>query len=145
MTILIILSICYKKMPLIVIAGRPCTGKTFFANEIVKYLQEKGCKVDLINEESLNILKQEGYKSSAKEKDVRGALKSGVDHNLASDKYVVIDSLNYIKGYRYELYCTVRTVRTTHCVVWVACHEQQSREINNKRIEQGLDAYDPVM
>jgi protein KTI12 len=132
-------------MPLIIVAGRPCTGKTYFANELMKFLQNKGSKVELFNEETLNISKNEGYKSSAKEKDVRGALKSSVDHNLTPEKFVIIDSLNYIKGYRYELYCTARTVRTTHCVVWVACEESKSKEINIQRISEGVDTYDPTM
>jgi protein KTI12 len=132
-------------MPLIIVAGRPCTGKTFFANELLKFLQSKDCKAELFNEETLNISKSEGYKNSAKEKEVRGILKSAVDHNLTPDKYVIIDSLNYIKGYRYELYCTARTVRTTHCVVWVACSENKSREINNQRIIDGVDAYNQDM
>jgi hypothetical protein len=43
-----------------------------------------------------------------------------VDRRLSADSVVVLDSLNYIKGFRYELYCSARTFRTPHCVVWVA-------------------------
>lgn len=36
---------------------------------------------------------------------------------LTSDAVVILDSLNYIKGYRYELYCLSKHVKTTHCVI----------------------------
>lgn len=29
-----------------------------------------------------------------------------------------MDSMNYIKGYRYELYCLARNAMTTLCLVW---------------------------
>lgn len=132
-------------MPLIIVTGRPCTGKTSFSSELALYLHDKGCKVEVINEERLNISKSEGYKSSAKEKDVRGSLKSAVDHVLNADTYVIIDSMNYIKGYRYELYCMARTARTTHCVVWVACSEQCSRNVNANRLNNGIDTYSNEM
>jgi protein KTI12 len=132
-------------MPLIIISGRPCTGKTTFSNAFKSYLEEKGCQVDLFNEESLNITKKIGYSNSHKEKEVRGVLKSSVDHSLSPEKYVIIDSLNYIKGYRYELYCTARTIRTTHCCIWVTCSEELSNDINNKREQDGVDSYDPSM
>lgn len=132
-------------MPLIVVTGRPCTGKTTFATEMALYLSNKGCKVEVINEERLNISKSEGYKSSAKEKDVRGSLKSAVDHVLNVDTYVIVDSLNYIKGYRYELYCMSRTARTPHCVVWIACSEQSSRNVNTSRLTSGSDTYSDEM
>jgi len=133
-------------MPLIIVSGRPCTGKTTFANKLVEFLSSKGHdKIVLVNEESLKLSKKDGYHSSAREKDVRGALKSEVDHNLTTDKIVIVDSLNYIKGYRYELYCSARTVRTPHCAVWVGCDETMSTSLNNQRITNGEDAYDPSM
>ena len=117
-------------MPLIIVSGRPCTGKTSFATKLVEYLIAKGNeKVILVNEESLKLSKRDGYQNSQREKDVRGALKSEVDHNLTTDKIVIVDSLNYIKGYRYELYCSARTVRTPHCaLVHFACYQAS---INN--------------
>ena len=40
----------------------------------------------------------------AKEKDLRGLLRSEVDRLLTKDNLVILDSLNYIKGFRYELH-----------------------------------------
>jgi protein KTI12 len=133
-------------MPLILIAGNPCTGKTTFANQLLEFLRSKNLtNIELINEESLKISKKDGYKSSFAEKSTRGSLKSAADHKLNAECYVIIDSLNYIKGFRYELYCSARTFRTPHCVVWVECNEVTSNKWNSTRIELNDDAYDAEM
>jgi protein KTI12 len=133
-------------MPLIIITGKPCTGKTTFAKMLVEHLRSEGkSNVELVNEESLLISKKDGYKSSFAEKGTRGALKGATDHKLNSDCYVVVDSLNYIKGYRYELYCAARTFRTPHCVIWVGCSDEISSEKNQARLDAGHDGYDTKM
>lgn len=124
-------------MPLIVICGNPCNGKTTFANHLYSYIKEKKehAVVELINEEALKIAKREGYKNAACEKITRGALKSEVDHKLNSESFVIIDSTNYIKGFRYELFCSARTFRTQYCVVWVECADSLSNDWNTARQE----------
>lgn len=105
-------------MPLIVIVGGPCSGKTTVATKLKEFLEkEKGRKVIHINEEILGVNKVEFYKDSTVEKIIRAKLKSNVEKNLDDKNIVIMDSLNYIKGYRYELYCLVRTYMTRHCVV----------------------------
>ena len=54
-----------------------------------------------------------------KEKECRGFLRSNVDKSLSQNTTVILDSMNYIKGYRYELYCIARTAKTPHCVVYL--------------------------
>jgi protein KTI12 len=44
-------------------------------------------------------------------------MKAGVERFLSKDVVVILDSMNYIKGYRYELYCIARAMRTPNCVV----------------------------
>lgn len=50
---------------------------------------------------------------------------------------VILDWMNYIKGYRYELYCLARNAMSTLCVVhldvskdvaFARCEQQQSQE-----------------
>ncbi|MEQ2172197.1 kti12, chromatin associated, partial [Goodea atripinnis] len=36
------------------------------------------------------------------------------------DNIVILDSLNYIKGYRYELFCLTKHAQTPHCLVRTA-------------------------
>lgn len=40
-----------------------------------------------------------------------------MERHLSKETVVILDSLNYIKGYRYELYCIARALRTPNCVV----------------------------
>jgi len=129
-------------MPLIVIAGKPCTGKTTFANLLVAALRERGSAVQLVNEETLQITKAAGYATSTSEKATRGAIKSRTDHHLTAETYVVVDSLNYIKGFRYELHCSARTFRTPQCVVWVACADTTADVWNETRVKEGGDGYE---
>ncbi|RYH20633.1 hypothetical protein EON65_22915 [archaeon] len=130
-------------MPLIIVTGRPCTGKTTFSNQLRDHLLSSGKEhVVLVNEESLNLNKVDSYQSATKEKVLRGAIKSAADHALTTSTYVIVDSLNYIKGYRYELYCTSRTVRTPHCVVWVAASEDTAATWNKERMDRGDDRYE---
>jgi protein KTI12 len=46
--------------------------------------------------------------ASLSEKPGRGNLFTNVTRNLGPDKIVVCDSLNYIKGFRYQMYCAAR-------------------------------------
>ncbi|GFR11719.1 protein KTI12 homolog, partial [Trichonephila clavata] len=52
-----------------------------------------------------------------KEKELRSSLKSEVERHLSKDTTVILDAGNYIKGYRYELYCLSKGCKTTHCVI----------------------------
>mmetsp|Transcript_9622 Transcript_9622/g.16798 ORF Transcript_9622/g.16798 Transcript_9622/m.16798 type:complete len:494 (-) Transcript_9622:71-1552(-) len=88
--------------------------------------------------------KSECYSDSHSEKTTRAALKSEFDRAVvassnssttaanqdnggsgsnssssSSGTLVILDSLNYIKGYRYELYCISKAAGERHGVVWV--------------------------
>ncbi len=106
-------------MPLIIMVGGPSAGKTTSAKKIINYIEkEKGKKCYLINEETFNLNKSEAYNDSTAEKIHRAKLKSEVEKLLDDNCVVIIDSLNYIKGYRYELFCLVRNFKTRHCIVY---------------------------
>ena len=96
-------------MPLIIMVGIPCSGKTTRARQIADYLtQEVKLDVEIINEETLGLSKAEYYKDSQSEKILRASLKSNVEKLIDPKRVVILDSMNYIKGYRYELYCLAR-------------------------------------
>lgn len=127
-----------------IISGFPCCGKTTFAHRLVEYLKGQGLdKIKLINEESESISKHDGYQDTFNEKKARGALKSAVDHALDTECVVILDSMNYIKGYRYELFCLAKTLRTPHCCVWVESDDTLSEEWNSARkAADGAAGYD---
>ena len=45
----------------------------------------------------------------------------------------ILDSLNYIKGYRYELHCIVKSHKTLHCIFQTIVHEDKCAEWNTMR------------
>ena len=58
---------------------------------------------------------------------------------------VVLDSLNYIKGYRYELHCIAKAAGETHGVVWLLCEENIAKRWNDERRRQGEECYSDEM
>ena len=106
-------------MPLIILVGIPASGKTRVSNELKIFFESRSVPVIHINEESLGLNKIQSYSSNFEEKNLRSALKSAVERNLNSENLIILDSMNYIKGYRYEIFCIVRQTQTTQCVVYM--------------------------
>ena len=111
-------------MPLIILTGVPCVGKSTFGKKLKEILESESTVVELINEESLSLSKSTGYQNATDEKNIRAALKSAVGRSVGTESIVIIDSLNYIKGFRYELYCLARERRTKSCLVWVTLDDK---------------------
>ncbi|EFX05679.1 RNA polymerase 2 elongator complex subunit [Grosmannia clavigera kw1407] len=74
--------------------------------------------------------------ANASEKDARAALYGAVKRVLSPRDIVVLDGLNYIKGWRYQLSCEAKNVRTPHAVLQIGCSVEQARKVNAKRLEQ---------
>jgi len=75
----------------------------------------------IVNEESIcvDFTKSECYATSHVEKSTRSSLKAKVDRSLNDKTLVICDSLNYIKGYRYELHCLSKAAKQQHGVIWI--------------------------
>ena len=73
--------------------------------------------VTQINDQTLG-LSRDVYKEARSEKDARAAEYSAVKRHLGRDTIVIADGLNYIKGFRYQLYCEAKAVQTPSCVVY---------------------------
>lgn len=112
-------------MPCLVLTGHPSVGKTTFAQLLSqRALQHKSkliTSVVIVNEESVCVdrNKSECYISSHAEKSTRSALKAKVDRSLQDKTLVICDSLNYIKGYRYELHCLSKAAKQQHGMIWI--------------------------
>ncbi|XP_043278832.1 protein KTI12 homolog [Venturia canescens] len=109
-------------MPLIIITGIPASGKTTRAQELKDYFeQKKGKKVEIISE--VDTIAKSGYdkntfySDSKKEKGVRADIKSNAQRLLNPVDVLIIDGTNYIKGYRYELYCMSKLYKTPQCTL----------------------------
>jgi protein KTI12 len=112
-------------MPCLVVTGHPCVGKTEFAKKLgaraLAHQSNLISSVMIVNEESIcvDFTKSECYATSHVEKSTRSSLKAKVDRSLNDKTLVICDSLNYIKGYRYELHCLSKAAKQQHGVIWI--------------------------
>lgn len=84
----------------------------------------------VINEESLSLRRNEVYFNTNAEKKARMAFKAAVERHISRKAIVIADSLNHIKGMRYELHCRAREVGTTHCLIYCDTPIDTCREWN---------------
>ncbi|KAH8947560.1 hypothetical protein BDL97_11G048300 [Sphagnum fallax] len=129
-------------MALVLMCGQPCSGKSTAAACLIKALeQQHGTPVILIDEPSLNLDRNHSYQDMPREKNLRGLLRSAVDRAVSKDSIVIVDSLNNIKGYRYELWCLARAAGILYCLLHCDVGELKCREWNQTRQQQGLPSY----
>lgn len=54
---------------------------------------------------------------SRSEKPARGAAFTALTRNLGKDTIVIMDGMNYIKGFRYQMHCAGREAQVRMCTV----------------------------
>ena len=129
-------------MPCIIITGHPSSGKSSVAEKL-KARALRHAMVDnvvILNEESncSDYTKQQCYETSLAEKKTRAALKAAFDRSVGAESQktlVILDSLNYIKGFRYELHCISKAAGERHGILWVLNQPDVCEEWNQKRSE----------
>jgi protein KTI12 len=80
-------------------------------------------------------LRDQIYNSAKEEKTARAEEFSAIKRVLSKDVIVIADGLNYIKGYRYQLWCEAKAAGTRCCVVHVAAREDECKAWNNERLK----------
>ncbi|EDW43898.1 protein KTI12 homolog [Drosophila sechellia] len=124
-------------MPIVVITGLPASGKSTRARQLRDHFVERGRKVHLISENEAvpkaGFGKNSHTGDSQKEKVVRSDLKSEASRHLNQDDLVILDAGNYIKGYRYELFCMSKVSRTTQCTVFTCIPQEEAWTFNSRR------------
>ncbi|KAH6672918.1 RNA polymerase II Elongator complex associated protein-like protein Kti12 [Halenospora varia] len=141
-------------MPLIIITGHPTSGKTHRATQLHDYLKNRitslppthpssSLRTHLISDHTLsiprtvyNLESKSAHERSnnASEKDARATIYAAVKRVLSPRDVVVLDGANYIKGWRYQLFCEAKAVRSPCCVVRVGCGVEKSRSVNEGRL-----------
>ena len=130
-------------MPCMILTGHPCAGKSTLAQQIRERALLRRSRLDavVIINETTSCPDQsiaECYASSFAEKKTRAALKSDFDRAVAAaDKnktLIILDSCNYIKGFRYELFTISKEHETSHCVVWCLNDLATVVQWNDKRL-----------
>lgn len=137
-------------MPLILFAGYPSSGKSTWVQKIASLLNEQiataakgepghGMKVVVHSDESLGI-DHDMYIESVTEKAARGAQMSAVRRDISKNTILLLDGMNYIKGFRYQLYCEAKNTGSTYCVAQVVTPTETCFEWNSHRTEGQWDA-----
>lgn len=154
----------FSPSQLIIITGLPTSGKTTRAKELHAYLSSRIAsstnnpsssnpappppyRLHLISDTTLSIprsaydlspasLPAHVRSANASEKDARAALYAAVKRVLSPRDIVVLDGLNYIKGWRYQLFCEAKNVATPSCVLQVGCGVERARAVNERRLER---------
>lgn len=130
-------------MALITVTGYPCSGKTQRANQIKAALESRlqdpsysgpQLKVKILSDDELS-LSRDAYKGrppnstriyapahhattdSRAEKPARAALFTAMQRQMNQDTVLIIDAMNYIKGFRYQMYCAAREQKLRVCTV----------------------------
>ncbi|OAA71373.1 RNA polymerase II elongator complex subunit [Cordyceps fumosorosea ARSEF 2679] len=140
-------------MPLIIVTGLPTSGKSTRAQQLHDYLSirvaETKHRLHLISDDSLSIsrtvydlaaLPAHTRSANASEKDARASAYAAVKRVLSDRDIVILDGLNYIKGWRYQLHCEAKAVRTPSCVLQIGCAPDRARQVNQERLDRRATA-----
>lgn len=121
-------------MPLLVITGAPASGKSTITKRIYDYFCEKSdLTVTIVSDEDSGNFTRAIYEDPRNERQQRDFLRSEVQRYLSGNSFVICDSLNYLKGFRYELYCVAKLVKTTYAVLFCKADEETVRRLNAEK------------
>jgi len=132
-------------MALVTISGYPASGKTRRALQLKSYLEERlqdpaytgpALKVAIVSDAETKV-KRCVYDDGRQEKPARAALFTAVQRMINKDTILIVDGMNYIKGYRYQLYCAAREQQVRVCTIFVVAKPEHCREWNLNRSEDG--------
>lgn len=125
-------------MPLVIVCGEPCTGKSTVSQKLAEYLKENGHNAIIVGGKSLGY----GVDAVTGEDDTtRALLRSSVEREIAHSGTVVIcDAPNEVRGFRYELHCISKARATPCCTIYCTVPDTVADEWNKK---QGADGNTP--
>lgn len=136
------------------VTGYPTSGKSTRARQLYDDFSERlktpaGSKyrLHLISDETLSISRsvydlspdkvpEHTRSANASEKDARASIYAAVRRVLSPRDIVVLDHLNYIKGWRYQLFCEAKNISTPSCVLQIGCSVEGARAVNEARLKR---------
>ncbi|KAH8828341.1 chromatin associated protein KTI12 [Flagelloscypha sp. PMI_526] len=121
-------------MALVTISGYPCSGKSTHAASLADNFRARNYfdAIHIVSDDALHIPRS-AYASSASEKPARGTLFSTLQRKLSSRDLVILDSMNYIKGFRYQIYCAARELKVRVCTIHILATPEMCKERNSTR------------
>ncbi|KAG2155252.1 chromatin associated protein KTI12 [Suillus bovinus] len=124
-------------MALITISGYPSSGKSTRAAQIYDFLSVASTpqlKVKVISDDDLAV-DRVSYDDSLQEKTARATLFTAITRHINKDTILIVDGMNYIKGFRYQLYCKAREAGVRVATVYVLATPDQCRKWNDERVD----------
>lgn len=117
-------------MALVVLSGVPGSGKTTLANNLKPLFEATGRSCIIVSEPSV----EEGaFSASRRETTARSDFKSAVHRSLIPDQVVIADGMNFIKGFRYELWCFARESGLSFCCAFCEATDEEATERSKHR------------
>eukprot|EP00871_Galdieria_phlegrea_P003138 jgi/Galph1/3825/GphlegSOOS_G2473.1 len=123
-------------MPLLVLCGYPQSGKTTFTRELQKVCMEKAIPVKVVADDSIGQSRDSLYKYMSF-RVARGLIRTEVERLV--DKETLLN--NFLKGFRYELFCLARALNTQYALLFCSCTKDQVHSRNKALRETGEDFY----
>ncbi|KAJ5884780.1 RNA polymerase II Elongator complex associated protein Kti12 [Penicillium taxi] len=140
-------------MPLVILTGYPCSGLTYRANQLASLIEksqdglfataETGSTIPLKSRFKVHVVTSHDsshprivYDHARTEKEARGVAYARAKRVLTRDSIVILDGMNYIKGWRYQLWCEAKAAGTTCCVVHVGTPVDQCVANNDARLKR---------
>ncbi|KZT66358.1 chromatin associated protein KTI12 [Daedalea quercina L-15889] len=132
-------------MALITVSGFPSSGKSKRAHQIKVHLESRlqdpsysgpKLKVAIVSDDDLNI-DRSVYGDGRLEKSARAALFTAMQRRMGQDTILIVDAMNYIKGFRYQMYCAAREIKVRVCTVYILATPDLCKEWNTSR-EDGM-------
>ncbi|KAF7321276.1 hypothetical protein MKEN_00647400 [Mycena kentingensis (nom. inval.)] len=121
-------------MALVTIVGYPSSGKSTRAAQLLDALPNL-----LPPDLSVVVLSDDAppsaYDDSRSEKPARAALFTALQRRMSLNTVLIVDAPNYIKGFRYQLYCAAREMKLRVCTVYVVATPELCRKWNGSRTD----------
>ncbi|PGH23084.1 hypothetical protein AJ80_02858 [Polytolypa hystricis UAMH7299] len=128
---------------LILLTGYPCSGLTHRARQLAKLLQDLQDSLPQKPRYKIQIVGSHDaahprttYDAGKAEKQARAVVYARVKRALSKDTIVICDGMNYIKGWRYQVWCEGKAAATTSCVVHVGTPIGQCVANNEARLRK---------
>ncbi|OHE96050.1 hypothetical protein CORC01_08587 [Colletotrichum orchidophilum] len=150
-----------KEMMDLAVSGLPTSGKTTRAKQLQAHLaarivaaadgtsggKQPPYRLHYISDSTLSIsrdvydldpakVRAHTRSANASEKDARAVVYGAVKRVLSDRDIVILDGMNYIKGWRYQLHCEAKAVRTPSVVLQIGCGIERARGVNEERLRR---------
>jgi protein KTI12 len=110
-------------MALVVVAGIPGSGKTTLANNLKPLFESTGRKCVIVPEPSVE---SGAFSASHRETTARSDFKAAVHRALLPECVTIADGMNFIKGFRYELWCFAREQGLGFCCAFCTASDDDA-------------------